>query len=310
MGTIGELITGHSMYIWNYRHVFTHHIHTNVCGVDPDIGIYMCSPKKPLLTYRDKVAVVPSWFQPFLYFVIVMQMQYDDFISFWRRHMENTKINDTGLQRSIEFYGAKIFFAIHRIVLPLMLGYRGLMSVMFLFFITEIIGGYLFGIFSQITHVNEEVEWPSDQPINEDWGTLQVKTAVDYAPESIFWTYISGYLNYQIPHHLFPSVAPHHYYELLPMIKETCKDYGIKYLMYDSVWQCAEHHFAHLKGFQHFRDRYYSRITKDPTKKSTLPIDRVDEVFQFLFSGFSKGSSKSTPTTSDTQAVSSPNKSL
>jgi len=280
---IGDILSGHSMYVWTHRHVFTHHIHTNVCGVDPDIGIYKCSPKKPLLPYRQKVAIVPMWFQPFIYFFIVIQMQYDDFISWSRGYMENTKINDVGLRKSIEFYLFKGLFLLHRLVLPIMLGYRGFFSGLYLFLVTEAIGGLLFGYFSQITHVTEELEWPSDRPINEDWATLQVRTAIDYDPDSYFWTYMSGYLNYQIPHHLFPSVAPHHYGELLPLIKETCKEFNIKYLIYDSVWESIGRHFSHLKAFQHYRERYYQKVTSEGSQKSNLLVDQLDSLFRSIF---------------------------
>jgi fatty acid desaturase len=245
----------------------------------------MVCPKKPMIPYRGKIAVIPTWFQPLLYFVVVMQGQWDDFLSYWRGYQENTKINDQGFWRTTEFYGTKLTFFSWKLFIPVILGYRGWFSGLYLFIVTEAIAGYLFGYFTQITHINEEVEWPSDKPINEDWGTLQVRTAVDYCQDSFFWTYASGYLNYQIAHHLFPSVAPHFYPALLPIIKETCKEFGVKYVSYDSVWECSALHFNHMKSFQKFRYRYYDRVKKDPTKKSTLPIDRLDDALQFLFKG-------------------------
>jgi hypothetical protein len=37
-------------------------------GVDPDLGIYKASPKKPIMDYRvpDTISF-PSWFQPIIY---------------------------------------------------------------------------------------------------------------------------------------------------------------------------------------------------------------------------------------------------
>jgi len=201
-------------------------------------------------------------------------MQYDDFISFARGSMENEKINDVGLYQTFKFYSLKLIYYTHRIFLPIYLG-RGIFSTLFLFGVTEAIGGLLFGYFSQITHVSEDIEWPSDKPIPGDWATLQVRTAADYAPDSFFWTYLSGYLNYQIVHHLFPSVAPHHYHELLPIVRETCKEFNIKYIMYDDIWQCISKHYNHLETFQCYRERYYDKLAKNERKTETV-VDKID----------------------------------
>lgn len=69
-----------------------HHIYTNVCGIDPDLGIYKASPAKPLKKYKSKlmsdVVVMPTALQPLLYSFIVFQMQWDDLRSFNGGSME------------------------------------------------------------------------------------------------------------------------------------------------------------------------------------------------------------------------------
>jgi len=186
-GYLGEITTGHSMYMWIHRHNVSHHIYTNVSGIDPDIGIYKASPNKPLegFNYRQKVSVVPSWLQPYLYLVVVMQMQIDDFFSYKRGAMEQIKINDQGFIKSFVFYGAKIFFLIHRIILPIILG-QTILQTLILFILCEFVAGLLFGYFSQVSHVQSEVQWPNDSPIQRDWAELQVETAVDFAHDSFF----------------------------------------------------------------------------------------------------------------------------
>jgi len=87
MGYLGEILTGHSMYVWTHRHTVTHHVYTNVTGIDPDIGIYKCSPNEPEngFKYRLREFIMPSYLQPYLYFFVVLQMQIDDFTSFNRK---------------------------------------------------------------------------------------------------------------------------------------------------------------------------------------------------------------------------------
>jgi hypothetical protein len=106
-----------------------------------------------------------------------MQMQMDDFISFHRSSMENSRINDTGIRQTIQFYVAKFIFLTQRIFLPIYLGFS-VFQTLFFFLVAELTAGCLFGYFSQITHVQPKVLWPSEKPIDRDWGELQVNLKI------------------------------------------------------------------------------------------------------------------------------------
>jgi acyl-lipid (8-3)-desaturase len=245
----GSVLLGISGEVWMHRHVFGHHIFTNVSGVDPDLGIYKASPKEELLKYRAKHIVLPVWFQFFSYFLVVFEIQVDDFYSWFRGAMEHVKINNTGAYATSKFLASRGLFLIHRILLPFYLGHS-LKLTLFLFAVTELTAGTMFGHFSQISHINDDLEWPADMKIEEDWGEMQVRTSCDYNTESVFWTYLSGKLNYQTCHHLFPSISPQHYPNLLPLVKETCAEFNVKYTCYSSFWECASHHYTHLHKFE------------------------------------------------------------
>jgi len=207
----------------------------------------------------------------------------DDLFSYYRGSMENTPINDQTFFRNLEFVVGKIVYYGHRVILPIYLGY-GIFATLFYFTIAEAISGFLFGYFSQVTHVSDEVVWPSESPIPRDWAELQVETAVDFCHDSFFWTYMSGYLNYQVVHHLFPSVAPHHYPEILDVIKETSNEFKLKYIIYPSITETVQHHFAQLAPFQKYRERYAQKIQKDGPKEMHI-IDKADMWIRNLFSG-------------------------
>jgi len=268
MGYFGEILTGHSMYVWTHRHTVTHHVYTNVTGIDPDIGIYKCAPNEPEngFKYRLREFIMPSYLQPYLYFFVVLQMQIDDFTSFTRKKMENTKINDTGSFQTKLFYTNKIIYIAHRFFLPIILG-QSIFHTIFFFFTAEFIAGLLFGYFSQITHVQEEVLWPNKFEIDEDWAELQVKTAVDYCQDSYFWTYISGNLNYQIVHHLFPSIAPHKYPSINDIVQKNIKKFNIKYEIRDNIKDVFDGHFNHLAQFQALRNKNKKHIEYTTSQK-------------------------------------------
>jgi fatty acid desaturase/predicted heme/steroid binding protein len=284
---IGDILSGHSMYIWAHRHIVAHHVYTNVSGVDPDIGIYKASPHRPPaeFQYRTKIAVVPTWFQPFLYLFVVAQMQIDDLYSYTRGSMENTKINDVGVSRSIEFYTAKVFYYIHRIILPIYLGF-GVFNTLYFFMVCEATAGLLFGYFSQVTHVSDDAYWPKEGPIERDWAELQVETAIDFSHDSYLWTYMSGFLNYQIVHHLFPGMAPHYYPVVLQTCKDVCKEFNVKYTVYDTLTETIKHHFDHLKTFQKYRERHALKLAQNKVDPKDMHIvDKMDLWFKGFFGG-------------------------
>jgi len=274
MGYFGEFLTGHSMYIWTHRHTVTHHIYTNVSGIDPDIGIYKCNPNESEngFKFRLREFILPTVLQPYMYFFVVIQMQIDDFTSFRRKSMENTIINDTGYFQTFVFYTNKYLFFIHRILLPILFFNQPIFQILILFSITELIAGVLFGYFSQITHVQEDVLWPNSFFINEDWAELQVQTAIDYCQDSYFWTYISGNLNYQVVHHLFPSVAPHKYHFINEIVLKKIKEFNLKYKVMNSIDGVIDGHFNHLSQFQKLRNKNgkYDHLTNYQVLKNYL----------------------------------------
>jgi fatty acid desaturase len=199
---------------------------------------------------------MPTWFQPFLYFFIGFHLRFDYYISWFRGTQENVKINDSEYYIKVfEHYSCIIIHNVIRFVLPYYFHPElGFYNILYLNIIEYVWGGAMFGIFSQISHILENVEWPIEKPVPKDWGTLQVLTAKDYSHDSFFWTYISGYLNYQVVHHLFPSVAPHYYPEISHIVKETCLEYNIQYDYKESFFTCLKSHWRHLLQFQKYRN--------------------------------------------------------
>jgi fatty acid desaturase len=60
-----------------------------------------------------------------------------------------------------------------------------------------------------------------------DWGRWQIETSASWG--NAFWSFLSGGLNYQIEHHMFPGTAHNLYPAMAPIIKEECAKEGIPY---------------------------------------------------------------------------------
>lgn len=62
-----------------------------------------------------------------------------------------------------------------------------------------------------------------------DWGEIQVRGSANFCNSYKYLTKFIGGINTQIEHHLFPSVCNHYLPELVPIVRQTCHEYGIPY---------------------------------------------------------------------------------
>lgn len=58
---------------------------------------------------------------------------------------------------------------------------------------------------------------------------IQVRHSGNFSTKSFLVTQLMGGINYQIEHHLFPSMSHMLYQEIAPIVKATCRDFNIPY---------------------------------------------------------------------------------
>lgn len=80
-----------------------------------------------------------------------------------------------------------------------------------------------------------------------DWGAHQVRTSHNYRVDSLWALHMSGGLNMQVEHHLFPRVHYTHYPALSRIVRQACVEFGLPYHASTSVWQAIGKHYAVLK---------------------------------------------------------------
>jgi fatty acid desaturase len=70
-----------------------------------------------------------------------------------------------------------------------------------------------------------------------DWGIVQVKNSGNFANGG--WDVVCrlfGGINYQIEHHLFPSVSHVHLPALAPIVRKVCEDFDVPYVAEPTVF--------------------------------------------------------------------------
>ncbi|KAK9410194.1 fatty acid desaturase 1-like [Crotalus adamanteus] len=96
-----------------------------------------------------------------------------------------------------------------------------------------------------------------DYDQNLDWFSAQL-TATCNVDQSLFNDWYTGHLNFQIEHHLFPTMPRHNYYKVAPLVKSLCAKHNIKYELKPMItafadiwWEVRAHRKIHLQACHH-----------------------------------------------------------
>jgi len=75
----------------------------------------------------------------------------------------------------------------------------------------------------------------------------QVETTADFGRRNRLACWYVGGLNFQIEHHLFPRICHVHYPALSGIVEQTCREYGIRYVAFDTVRAGVAAHYRWLR---------------------------------------------------------------
>lgn len=232
LGWADDVGCGGSSLVWRYHHHVSHHVYTNV--LDKDMDVYSSFP---LVRFDDRQP--KQWFHayqwiyaPISFAFLYWSIQFQDFQSVFDRKVQDVTMH--GLQDSEikQFYAGKAIHLLLSIIIPLMTQPFG--QAMWYYFIYTSIGGAVLAWFFIVSHNIEETK-PSAIPkeAQKDWARWQVETSATWGRRIA--CFMTGGLNYQIEHHLFPALSHGLYPEIQPIIMEECKKRNIPYHDYDLV---------------------------------------------------------------------------
>lgn len=80
-----------------------------------------------------------------------------------------------------------------------------------------------------LNHVFEGASLQDKAPPDERWARHSVQSSANHSTGSWIGTWLTGGLNYQIEHHLFPAVPPSTLPLIAPVVQQTCKEFGVRY---------------------------------------------------------------------------------
>ncbi|XP_075913316.1 acyl-CoA (8-3)-desaturase [Petromyzon marinus] len=203
---------------WNHLH-FQHHAKPNVFRKDPDINMHpllfalgktlateLGEQKKKYMPYNHQhkyffllgpPALIPLYFQWYIFVFAIKRKQWADFA--WM----------------LTFY---LRFLVCYVPL---LGLGG--SLLMLAFVRFLESNWFVWV-TQMNHIPMNI----DRDHQRDWTTTQLQATCN-VDQSLFNDWFTGHLNFQIEHHLFPTMPRHNYHKVSPLVKSLCSKHGLDY---------------------------------------------------------------------------------
>lgn len=240
---------GASGIMWNMKHNIIHHTYTNIDGIDDDIEIKpylrMCATQKRYWIHRFQHYYV--WFLYTLLHLIWIFLT--DYQKYFKKRIGSVPLKKLSMKEHFGFWGAKVGYMIIFMLLPIYM--VGFLKWMVGFLIASMVTGFVISIVFQLAHTVEQTQFPlpvaDTNKIENEWAIHQVQTTADFATKNKLITWLVGGLNFQIEHHLFPRVSHIHYPAISKIIKQTCADFGVKYVEYPKMRYAIASHASYLR---------------------------------------------------------------
>jgi len=147
---------------------------------------------------------------------------------------------------------SKLFYFFFIIFVPVFFFHLPLWQVVVGFLLMHFIGGQVLTVIFQLAHTVEGTTHPlpnSDDTIENNWAVHQMNTTVNFSRRSKWISWYVGGLNFQVEHHLFPTICHVHYPEVSKIVKSTAEEFGVQYLENETFWQALTSHVRTLQRF-------------------------------------------------------------
>ncbi len=246
-------MVGGSSYVWRWKHVVFHHTYVNVKGHDTDIDLGIFGRLSPQQRRRAFHRWQHFYLWP-LYGVMVIKWHlYDDFHDVITGRMGENRFPRPRGWELVLFIGGKLTFLVLAFGIPLL--FHPLWSVvLFYALIAGIVGVFLSVVF-QLAHAVERADFPCEDKITgrieNPWAVHQVQSSVDFARDSRLVSWLVGGLNFQIEHHLFPTLSHVNYPAISGIVEGTCREFGVHYAAQPSFRAAVASHFRWLRRLAH-----------------------------------------------------------
>ena len=242
-------LNGASAYMWTKMHNTAHHTYTNVEGYDEDIEslpFIRMSPNKELKGIHKYQHLYAVWFYGFatLSWVLIK-----DYVKFFKNEVGNFSGEKHPKKEYFYLFFYKLLNYSIFIVIPFIVIDLPWYHILGGFLLMHYVGGFSVAIIFMLAHVVEEAHFlnPDESgQLEHSWTVHQLFTTVNFSTDSWLAAFLTGGLNSQVEHHLYPNICSVHYPQISKIVRKTAKEYGFPYLESSFIGAVGSH-FRFLK---------------------------------------------------------------
>jgi linoleoyl-CoA desaturase len=247
-------LAGGATINWYWQHNYLHHTYTNITDWDEDIedkGALKFSPHTKTKWFHKLQQVYAFFFYGLLTLYWVVGK---DFVQFFRYTKNGVNKYSRRMTQFIfvQIVALKIaYFAVFFYV-PIYLVGIPATQVVVGFLLMHFIAGVVLTVIFQLAHSVEGTDHPmpdEEGNIQNAWAIHEMNTTVNFATGNRLLSWYVGGLNYQVEHHLFPHICHVHYPKIAPIVRETAEEYGVPYMVNDTLKGAIRSHLKLLARY-------------------------------------------------------------
>ncbi len=226
------LLAGYALN-WKIQHNVIHHTYTNVHAHDEDIAPpgFMRFEPHAKRKWIHKLQFLYAWF--FYGMMTMMWSTTKDFKQLYRYHKKGLlKGANTSFGPELAILIASKLFYYGYMLLPYFLvPQMTFLEWLLGFLMLHYIAGLVLAMIFQPAHVVEETEFPlpTNGNLENHWAEHQMRTTMNFATGDPVFSWLVGGLNYQVEHHLFPTICHVHYPKISKIVESTAREFNVPY---------------------------------------------------------------------------------
>lgn len=238
-------LNGASAYMWQKMHNQAHHTFTNVDGYDEDIDpfplIRICPSKE-----RFKMHRFQHLYATFFYGLATLSWVFvKDYVKFFKNEVGNYSGEKHPPREYFNLFFYKFLNYTLFLILPLILISQPWWHILLGFLLMHYVAGISLALIFMLAHVVEGTHFPTpdgEGNLEHSWTVHQLYTTANFARRSRLASFLTGGLNLQIEHHLFPTVCSIHYRVISQIVKDTALEFGQPYIEYSFPGAVRSHY--------------------------------------------------------------------
>lgn len=247
-------LLGGSVFNWKLQHNILHHTYTNIVHLDDDIDdklVMRFSPHTNVKWYHRFQVVYAFLFYGILTLYWALLKDFVQFSAYTKEGV-NTSTKQQNRRILLKIILSKlVYFSIFIFIPVFVLGIHAGVCIGG-FLLMHFIAGLVLTVIFQLAHTVEGTSHPVPDEtglIENNWAIHQLNTTVNFSRKNKWISWYVGGLNFQVEHHLFPTICHVHYPNLAPIVKLTATEFGIPYLENKTFGVALRSHISTLRRF-------------------------------------------------------------